>query len=203
MSIFTKLRYLVTIHEDKTFNWKKEAFSWLKILTISATISYSVTAFFMPSFVVGTCMIPTINNHNYILIDRASYIFGTPKRKDIIVCISDTTASGVEITHRIAKRIIAVAGDRVQVTGGQVFINGIRLSEPYVYGKETGGYFDDTVPPGCYFVMGDNRENSLDSRFSEIGFIRRENIIGKVAFIIIPPSSIVENKTILAFLTHR
>jgi signal peptidase I len=108
--------------------------------------------------------------------DPTRYVFRGPRRGDIIV-FKAPNQSPASPERDFIKRIIAVPGETVEVRDGTVFIDGEPLDEPYI--KEAGGsdYGPDTVPPGHYFVMGDNRNNSSDSR--SFGFLPKENIIGQ------------------------
>lgn len=131
--------------------------------------------------VEGPSMMPTLQNSEYILVDKAVYLLHPPQRGDIIVFVAPPNTSQDYI-----KRVIGVPGDTVRVDdNGRVYVNGVRLAEPYVadldnpYGPHTW-----TLGANQYFVLGDNRGDSSDSR--AWGPVPRQNIIGKASLVYWP-----------------
>ena len=128
--------------------------------------------------VSGSSMEPTLSNNDQLILDKISYRFSEPKRFDIIVFPFQYK----ENTYYV-KRVIGLPGETVQIDlEGNIYINGERLEEDY--GKEKINFPGLAVEPITlgddeYFVMGDNRNNSSDSRDPSVGNIRRSNIIGK------------------------
>ena len=160
------------------------AFIWdlVKILIIALVIIVPFRMFIAEPFVVsGSSMLPTYHNHDYLIVDRVSYLTGTPKRGDVIVLLYPKDTSQFFI-----KRIIGLPGDTVTVQSGYVTItdsqypNGFRLPESYLPNQEET--FGGTVPIHLgsdeYFVLGDNRTASSDSRVW--GILPRNDIVGKV-----------------------
>ena len=140
-----------------------------------------VVAFGMKVSVIGMSMQPTLGNGQEILIDRFSYKLSSPNRNDV-VCFYP---KGNENAHIYVKRVIGLPGETVQIKDGYVYIDGIRLLESEI--------FDEIVDPGLYeveftmgsdeyFVLGDNRNNSEDSRIGNIGAVAKDTIIGKAWF---------------------
>ena len=140
-----------------------------------------------PHKVSGNSMVPTFHNGDYILTDKLSYRLGEPKRGDIIVLKNPRDES-----QDFIKRIMALPGDMIKVERNSVYLNGELLNEKYLpAGIQTNsGSFllegtDVKVGPNQYFVFGDNRPHSSDSR--EWGAITREEIVGKTFFRYWPP----------------
>jgi signal peptidase I len=128
----------------------------------------------------GVSMTPTLHNNEFVLVDKLTYDFVSPQRGDIVVF-----KYPVQPWKDYIKRIIAVPGDRVTIHDGGVYVNGRRLVESYIRNPYPRNYSlptipfrgSDVVPPGNYFVLGDNRDNSADSRFW--GLLPRRDIIGR------------------------
>jgi signal peptidase I len=128
----------------------------------------------------GASMEPNLHDSEYVLIDKVSYRLHGPERGDVIVF----ERPGNERDY--IKRIIGLPGDTVQIAGGQVLVNGIALDEPYLDQATKGDVQARQVEEGRYFVMGDNRNNSSDSR--TFGSIPLKDIIGRAWLVYWPPS---------------
>jgi len=155
----------------------------LEILTLTL-LMFLVLRFAVQNFRIdGPSMEPTLHNQEYILVDKAAYFFHAPERGDIIVFEYPLNPQVDYI-----KRIIAIPGDIISVVGQRVTVDGVTLNEPYINKSDPFNPFSPIVNrivgPNEYFVMGDNRGNSSDSR--EWGFVPRQNIIGKADFIYWP-----------------
>jgi signal peptidase I len=150
------------------------------IATAIAVTSYWLTTRFVMQAVVveGDSMKPTLSSTQRLLLNRVEYMFRAPQWGDIVV-IKDPEDGGLSI-----KRIIAVEGQTVELAGGAVLVDGLRLKESYLPdGTRTFSYrvYDHErvhCGPGQFFVLGDNRKNSADSRV--YGPVPRENILGVV-----------------------
>lgn len=164
----------------------KEVLSTSIYLLVVLCLTYLVITFVgQRTQVIGSSMEPTLSDGNNLIVDKISYRFREPKRYDIIVF----PFQYAEKTYYI-KRVIGLPGETVQIDeSGTIYINGEVLDEPY--GRETiqdPGRAADAITLGDneYFVLGDNRNNSSDSRDPSVANIKRENIIGR-AFIRIWP----------------
>lgn len=138
-----------------------------------------------PFQVHGSSMCPTFNYENgicetdygeYLIISKFKYLFGNPQRGDIVVFEPPNQPKG-SAQEFFIKRVIGLPGETVEISNGKVYINGKKLDEPYLKGKETfpasGTSQKYEVPEEKYFVMGDNRDHSIDSRWCF-----RDSIIG-------------------------
>lgn len=126
-------------------------------------------------------MAPTIEHGQTLLVDRLKYRLFSPDRNDIIVY---SMGSGPRTEYSI-KRIVAVPGDLVLISKGKIYVNDkeVELKANTESIKNAGIYEEEQlIPEGQYFVMGDNCNNSEDSRFEGIGCISKDNIYGKVWF---------------------
>lgn len=163
---------------------------FIKELLIAALIAFLVLQFIKPTIVKERSMEPTLYENNYIFLSKQAYRFGEPERGDIIVFHTNlTTWEGEE--KLLIKRVIGLPGDQITIEEGSVYINGERQLETYLLESYTAGYVKDfEVPEGELFVMGDNREVSLDSRSSDIGCVRVSDVIGKAFLRLYPFSDI-------------
>ena len=168
---------------------KKEILEWIKTIVISVVIAMVITAFVRPTLVKGYSMYPTLSPYNYLIINKIPYMMHEPEKGDIVVFKSHLkTEDGKE--KDLIKRVIAIAGDEIEVKDGAVSINGKTLNEPYINGNYTSRQKSAGGPEGTIFAMGDNRENSLDSRDERVGFVPTEVVRGKVLVRLYPFSQI-------------
>lgn len=164
--------------EDKRKTMVKEALSYIGVLLCTVFIlSFVFTLNRIPS---GS-MEPTIRTGSVSVSWRLSYLFGnpTPKRGDIVTFREQGGSN-----RTLIKRVIAISGDTITFEQGKVFLNGHELDEPYLMAADSTRSLESeyTVPAGCVFVMGDNREFSNDSRFMEDPFIPIERIVAHYLF---------------------
>ncbi len=135
--------------------------------------------------VQGMSMEPTLHNSELILVDKWSYLFHAPSRGDVIVFVAPPQPS-----EDYVKRIVALPGDTITINDTTVTVDGVRLNETYVVPQNQGNPYayktiqNRVVPPNEYFVLGDNRAGSSDSR--NWGFVPRANIIGQAALVYWP-----------------
>lgn len=168
---------------------KKEILEWIKTIVVSVVIAMIITTFIRPTLVKGYSMYPTLDQYDYLIINKIPYMLHEPERGDIVVFKSHLkTLEGKE--KDLIKRIIGIAGDHVRITEGKVFVNGKELIEDYINGGYTPGEVDMIVPEGMLFVMGDNRENSLDSRDERVGPVEKDALMGKAFLRLYPFSKI-------------
>lgn len=155
-----------------------EIISWILVLAIAFGLSQFITRVIILQVKVPSgSMENTIMIGDRVVASRLSYVFGDPKRGDIIVFPFPDDESVDFI-----KRIIGLPGDTIEGRDGLVYINGEPLEEPYVMDKLDNDFGPYVVPEDSYFMMGDNRNNSEDSRYWENKFVKRNKIKGKALF---------------------
>ncbi len=158
----------------------REALSWVLIIVVAYVLAYIVTHFLIIKAIVPTgSMEPTINVNDMLVGNRLCYVFDEPERGDIVIFEYPDNPE-----ENYVKRLIGLPGDTVEMKDGYVYLNGSEtpLDEPYLKCKRKGNYGPYEVPEGGYFMLGDNRNNSLDSRFWQNTFVTKDQIIGKVWF---------------------
>ena len=153
-------------------------FVWeiLKIVIIALVIVIPIRYFlFQPFIVKGQSMEPNFENSNYLIVDELSYRFRDPQRGEVVVFRYPRNVS-----QRFIKRIIGLPGEKIEIEAGVVMVNGKILDESkyLLLGVQTSGDIQISLDENEYFVLGDNRISSFDSR--QWGLLPRKNIIGRV-----------------------
>lgn len=172
---------MVNKNNSKKMKNREILFYIILVTTLIAFLS-----FFNPVRVQGESMENTLLNGDFLLMKR-SWLVSEYVQGDIVVAAKGSFHNG----ECIIKRIIAVEGQTVDIDNetGLVYVDGVALDEPYALTPtfEKGELkFPITVAENCYFVLGDNREESLDSRYSQIGLVHKDEIQGKIIWLIIP-----------------
>lgn len=163
----------------------KELMEWLKAIVLALVVGGILSFSIRPTLVSGSSMMPALKDGNYLIIDKLSYRFDLPGRGDIIVFKTNLkTLEGA--SKDLIKRVVGLPGDRIDILDGKVFINDQELYESYVLDDFTDGAVSLTVPEKKVFVLGDNREISMDSRSSEIGLVDYDKIRGKIFIRVLP-----------------
>ncbi len=164
----------------------KEVISWVAEIAITLVIAFTFVYFVgLRTSVIGQSMADTLSNGDQILVNRFIYKVTDPKPNDLIVFLPN----GNEKSHYYVKRVIAVPGDTVQIKSGAVYVNGELFEEEVdVSAMEEAGLAADEIKleEDEYFVLGDNRNNSEDSRYANIGNVKKEYMIGKAWFVVSP-----------------
>lgn len=168
----------------------REILTWTAEILITLMIAFTFVYFVgLRTSVVGQSMTETLSSGDEILINRFVYKVTDPKRNDIIAFLPN----GNEKSHYYVRRVIAVPGDTVKIDNGTVYVNGIQAEEETdTASMEDAGLAAEelTLADNEFFVLGDNRNNSEDSRFANIGNIKKEYIVGKAWFKIRPFSEL-------------
>ena len=163
---------------------------WVRDLLISAAVSILIILFlYQPVRVEGTSMLPRLEDHDRLFINKFVYHITSIEHGDVVVFHYPRDPQKSYI-----KRVIALPGDRLQIDHGQVWVNGKALAENYVPDmyRDTRSYAQTVIPDDCYFVMGDHRSISSDSR--EFGVVERDLIYGKAVFVYWPARDVGEVK---------
>ena len=170
----------------------KEIMIWILLIVITITVSYLVTTnIFVKTSVSGVSMEPTLKEGQVVIVNKFEYYLKKPKRNDVIVY----KQSNKEHSYFELKRVIGLPGETVKIKNGVVYINDEVMKEKIKTDiiqnsglAEEGVKLDDNE----YFVLGDNRNDSEDSRFASVGNVLRNEILGK-AIAIEKPFSLVDN----------
>ena len=163
---------------------------WVRDLLISTAVSILIILFlYQPVRVEGTSMLPRLEDHDRLFINKFVYHITSIERGDVVVFHYPRDPEKSYI-----KRVIALPGDKLRIDHGKVWVNGKALSENYVpeMYRDTRSYTDTVIPDDCYFVMGDHRSISSDSR--EFGPVERDLIYGKAVFVYWPARDVGEVK---------
>jgi signal peptidase I len=184
--------YVPWLGEAKLSNWQggiplktslgEEIKDWVISILIAVVLAFFIRYFIVELYMVeGPSMRPTLVNGERLVVNKFLYRFKNPERGEIVVFRYPRDPS-----RDFIKRVIGVPGDTVEIKEGRVFLNGQLQNETYILEKTRGSFSMVTVPAGHVFVMGDNRNNSEDSRFRDVGFVSAEMIKGKAVFVFWP-----------------
>ena len=176
--------------ETETETTKSKIWEWVKAIVLAVGLAMIIRFFlFEPYLVEGSSMDPTLHDGDRLFVNKTLKFIGEIEKGDIVII------DGEEEDIRYVKRIIGLPGDMVRAEGGQVYVNDEPIEEPYLTENReaaeqlgmmlTGDFEEVEVPEGSYFVMGDNRLNSMDSR-NGLGLIESSRILGKSEFIFYP-----------------
>ena len=164
----------------------KEVAGWIFEIVVTVLIAFTCVYFAgLRTSVVGQSMEETLSSGDEILVNRFLYKVTDPKPNDLVVFLPN----GNDKSHYYVKRVIAVPGDTVLIRNGAVYVNGeLFQEEAEVASIEEAGLAAEEITLGDdeYFVLGDNRNNSEDSRYANIGNVKKEYMIGKAWFRIAP-----------------
>lgn len=170
---------------------KSEIREYIEALLASAALAFLIITFVAQSFLVdGSSMEPSFHHGQRLMVEKVSYRFSEPRYGDVVVFKYPGDPS-----RKFIKRMIGLPGDEIMIKGGFLYVNGLRLDENYINGPTYGTYSAPTfgpvlIPEGHYFVLGDNRGLSDDSRYPDVGFVPKKLLVGKGLFVYWPLSQI-------------
>jgi signal peptidase I len=168
---------------------KKEIYSWIKTIVFAIVLAVVFrTYIFSPAYAMSVSMEPTLHEGQILIISKVNYLVGEPKRGDIVVIDSEQD----KLEHlNLIKRVVGLPGETVEIKDNKVYIDEKVLEPDFTLSPTPDfGFVKTTIPEGKYMVMGDNRENSRDSRFKSVGFIDRDYLEGKAVFRLWPLNKI-------------
>jgi signal peptidase I len=158
-------------------NWIVE---YLESIVIALVLALIIRTFlFQPFYIPSGSMEPTLQIGDRIIVSKFSYYFGEPKLGDVTVF-----KYPLDPKRDFIKRVIGLPGDVVEIKESQLYVNGLIVPEPYVPQKEYGDFGPVEVPEQHFFVLGDNRNNSQDSR--SWGFVPKKKLVGRAQVIFWP-----------------
>lgn len=176
--------------KQKCANAGREIAGWVLTLAFAALLALLINSFvFFFARVEGNSMLGTLKDGEVLFVWRAGYVFGQPQRGDIVICHYPKTKDGGYLDQKntcYVKRVIGLPGDTVSIRQGTVYINGEALKESYLETERTDSQSMEAVvlEEGEYFLMGDNRSDSTDSR--RMGAVERGKILGKAVGVVYP-----------------
>jgi signal peptidase I len=172
-----------TVKEEKKQKASSELKEWMKSIALAVVIALIIRFFFFETFLVeGTSMHPTLQHHERLIVNKIVYNFKDPEQGDVIVF-------NYSVRRDFIKRIIALAGDEVEIRNGNLYVNEKLQVEPYIRDQAMYDFGPVVIPQGHVFVLGDNRDNSMDSRDPAVGSISLERVKGKAMLVFWPFSS--------------
>lgn len=161
-------------------SWQDTVSDWMVSIIIAVCLAFCIRSFiFEPYLVEGRSMYPTLINHERLIVYKLGYFFSDPEKGQIVVFRYPQ-----DQRRDFIKRVIATAGDTVELRDGKVFVNDRLIEENYTWKKDPKGlnhsnYRKSVVPRDTIFVLGDNRNNSEDSRFADVGYVPLDLVKGR------------------------
>lgn len=182
----------VDSHNDMKPKKKNELWEWIKALLIAGILALLIRSFLFEPYVVnGSSMMPTLENNEKLIVNKLVHYMDEPERGEIVVFQATEQ-------YKYIKRVIAVEGETVEVHDDHLYIDGERVSEPYLeqfkqrahtQGEALTDEFGPVeVPEDEIFVMGDNRDHSQDSRYTGLGTVPESKVIGRASLVFWPLS---------------
>lgn len=162
---------------------KKEVREWIKSVLVAVILALIIRAFLIEVFLVqGQSMLPTLRDRERLVVSKIQYYFRQPLPGEIVVFKATDQRDFI-------KRVIAIVGDEVRIEPEGVYVNGELIEEPYILQRAREPFGPVLIPDGSVFVMGDNRNNSMDSRHPSVGLVSLDQIKGKAMVVFWPLES--------------
>lgn len=168
----------------------REISSWLLSLGLALLAAMLIVTYvFQFTIVIGESMLPTLENHEALFVDKLSYQFNDPNRGDVVVCkYPENQKSGQvkESKENFIKRVVGLPGETVEIKNSVVYINGQAGQDLWMGDHKLPDMERITLDEDHYFVLGDNRSNSKDSEDQSVGPLPRKYIKGEARFVLWP-----------------
>ena len=170
---------------EKETSTAAEIKDWIVSIVVAVALAMFIRTFIVELYVVdGPSMRPTLESEERLVVNKFVYRFRVPEKGEVLVFQYPRDPS-----RDFIKRVIATPGDTIEIHEGRVLVNDQLLTEDYILEKTRSEFPKMTVPEGRIFVMGDNRNNSEDSRFADVGFVPYDLIKGKAVLVFWPISA--------------
>jgi len=158
----------------------QEVWEWVRSIIIAIILALLFRMFLVEHFLVdGQSMYPTLQDNERIIVNKLVYRLQEPEYGEIIVF-------EYQDNRDFIKRVVGEEGDKIKIDDNQLYVNSNRVEEPYIKKNSVEDYGPVTVPEDHYFVLGDNRANSRDSRYDDVGHVSMEEIKGRAAVVFWP-----------------
>lgn len=164
----------------------KEIKEWIKSAAIALVLFFFINIFFFAARVDGESMEPNFYHGDRLIVNRLAYKDKLPEYGDVVIFYCETKG------YTLIKRVIGLPGDKIEIKDGAVYRNGSKLDESAYISCETNGNISTTVEEGHIFVLGDNRPDSADSRYAQIGQIDMKDVKGQPILRLYPNPCIIE-----------
>ncbi|WP_297965476.1 signal peptidase I [uncultured Anaerovibrio sp.] len=158
---------------------------WVISIAVAVALAMFIRTFVVELYLVdGPSMMPTLEHQQRLVVNKFIYRMRAPERGEILIFQYPRDKS-----RDFIKRVIAIPGDTIEIKDHNVYVNGELQNEDYILAKSRMDYPKTTIPDGHVFVMGDNRNNSEDSRFPDVGFVPYDLLKGKAMLVFWPSSA--------------
>jgi len=152
-------------------------FDWAETIVVALVLALIIRAFFLQVFWIPSgSMEPTLDINDRIVVNKVPYHFRLPRRLEVVVFRQVQPEGFTGEKKDLIKRLVGLPGETLEVKNGVIFINGSPIQEKHTGNQDFANFGPVTIPPDSFFVMGDNRPESADSRYW--GFLPKKNLIG-------------------------
>lgn len=182
VELFSRRHFFVNSISEEKKSVGEEAKDWIVSIAAAIAVALLIRTFIVELYVVdGPSMRPTLQHEERLVVNKFIYYVRDPKKGEVVIFRYPRDPS-----RDFIKRVIATAGDTIEIKDGRVYVNDQLLREDYILEKTRTEYPKVTIPEGTIFVMGDNRNNSEDSRFPDVGFVPLNLVKGEAVLVFWP-----------------